>query len=188
MASAPTLPIVSVEEYLNTSYEPDVEFVDGVLVEKGMPTIAHNFLGRLLLFWFAQFEQQLRFTAMYEVRTQIIEKARYRLPDMLLCPMPLPKGRIVDVVPWVVIEIVSPDDTINNTQDRFNDYAGVGVRHVLQMDPEKYVAHRFDNGSMIKTSFTSLELPTGNVPFDSDELFNQLRTELASRREDTSAI
>lgn len=173
---------MSVDEYLNTSYEPDVEYVDGVLVEKGMPTIAHNFLGRLLLFWFAQFEHQLGFTAMYDVRTQIIQRARYRLPDMMLCPMPLPKGRIVDVVPWVVIEIISSDDTINSTQDRFNDYAGVGVQHVLQMDPEKYIAHRFDNGSMIKTSFKSLALPTGDVPFDSDELFRRLRTELANRQ------
>jgi hypothetical protein len=26
MASAPTLPLISVDEYLSTSYEPDVEY------------------------------------------------------------------------------------------------------------------------------------------------------------------
>jgi Uma2 family endonuclease len=182
MAGAPTVPLVPVEEYLNTSYEPDVEFVDGVLVEKGMPTIAHNFLGRLLLFWFAQFEEVLHYTTLYEVRTQIADRARYRLPDLILCPEPLPKGRIIDVAPWVVIEIVSPDDTINKTRDRFLDYWNLGVRHILQMDPESYVAHRFDNGSLIQTAFQSLDLPTGTVPFDSEELFRRLRTELARRR------
>ena len=103
----------------------------------------------------------------------------------MLCPRPLPQG-IVDVVPWVVIEIVSPDDTINRTQDRFFDYAGVGVHHILQMDPEKYVAHRFDNGSMLRTSFRSLTLPTGELPFDSDELFRRLRSELARMREESA--
>src|SRR4051812_6546936 len=34
MAAAPTVPPVSVDEYMNTSYRPDVEFVDGVLVER----------------------------------------------------------------------------------------------------------------------------------------------------------
>ncbi|HYP14381.1 MAG TPA: Uma2 family endonuclease [Bryobacteraceae bacterium] len=182
MATAPAAPLVSVDEYLNTSYERDVEYVDGVLVEKGMPTIAHNFFGRLLLFWFAQFEHKLRFTTMYDVRTEIIKRARYRLPDLMLCPLPLPNGGVVDVVPWVVIEIVSPDDTIRKTRARFLDYANRGVPHVLQMDPEEYVAHRFDKGSMIETKFESLELPTGAVPFDSEELFQKLIAELANLR------
>ena len=32
MATAPTLPLVSVEEYLRTSYEPNCEYIDGVLI------------------------------------------------------------------------------------------------------------------------------------------------------------
>ena len=152
MASAPTLPLVSVDEYLNTSYHPDVEYVDGVLVEKGMPTVPHNLLERILLFWFAQFERQMRFKVMHEIRTVIVERARYRLPDIVLVPKPL-RSKICDVVPWVVIEIVSPDDTIKKTRARFIDYTNLGVKHVLQLDPEEYVAHRFDNGSMIETCF-----------------------------------
>src|SRR5436189_4031329 len=104
MATAPTTPLVSVDEYLNTSYEQDMEFVDGMLVEKGMPTIPHNLLERLLLFWFAPFEQQFRYITLHEVRTQVIEGARYRLPDIMLAPLPL-RGRICDVVPWAVIEV-----------------------------------------------------------------------------------
>ena len=44
MASAPTLPLVSVEEYLRTGYEHDMEFADGVLIERGIPTPAHSAL------------------------------------------------------------------------------------------------------------------------------------------------
>jgi Uma2 family endonuclease len=177
MAIAPVAPLVSVDEYLNTSYHPDVEYVDGVLVEKGMPTVAHNLLEQVLLFWFAPFAQQFRFKAMHEIRTVIIERSRYRLPDVLIIPKPL-RNRICDVVPWVVIEIVSPDDTIKKTRARFLDYSNLGVKHVLQLDPEEYVAHRFDHGSLIETRFESLELPTGTVPFNSEELFRRLRAEL----------
>jgi Uma2 family endonuclease len=178
MASAPTLPVVSVDEYLATSYHPDVEYVDGTLVEKGMPTVPHNLLERILLFWFAPYEQRMRFKAMHEVRTVIVERARYRLPDVVLIPRPL-RSEICNVAPWAVIEIVSPDDTIRRTRARLLDYAQLGVRHIVQMDPEEYVAHRFENGSVIETRFETLELPSGPMPFDSTALFEQLRRELA---------
>lgn len=180
MASSPTLPLVSVDEYLNTSYEPDMEYVEGVLVERGEHTVPHNLLEQILLFWFAQFEAKLCFRVLHEIRTQIVERARYRLPDILLIPLPV-RSNICNV-PWVVIEIVSPDDTIGNTRARFLDYSRLGVRHIIQMDPEEYVAHRYSDGSMIQTRFESLEMPAGTVPFDSEELFRRLRAELAEMR------
>ena len=82
MATAPTPPLVSVDEYLNTSYEQDVEFVDGRLVGKGMPTAFHQLLSAILLRWFFQYETEFRFKALADVRTQIIKRARYRLPPM----------------------------------------------------------------------------------------------------------
>jgi Uma2 family endonuclease len=39
---------VPVEEYLNTAYHPDMEYVDGVLVERSMPTLAHGILQMIL--------------------------------------------------------------------------------------------------------------------------------------------
>ena len=96
----------------------------------------------------------------------------------MLAPLPL-RGRICDAVPWVVIEVVSPDDTVGKTRARFLDYTRLGLPHVLQMDPEEYVLHRFDKGSMIQTRLETLEMPTGSVPFDSEQIFQQLRTELA---------
>jgi hypothetical protein len=36
MAALPDSSVVALEEYLRTSYDPDVEFVDGVLVERNV--------------------------------------------------------------------------------------------------------------------------------------------------------
>ena len=34
--------LISVEEYLNTSYDPDMEYVDGVLVERNVGDWLHS--------------------------------------------------------------------------------------------------------------------------------------------------
>jgi hypothetical protein len=42
MAALPDSSLVSLEEYLSTSYDPDVEFVDGVLVERNVGDWLHS--------------------------------------------------------------------------------------------------------------------------------------------------
>ena len=71
MATAPTTPLVSVDEYLNSSYRPDVEYVDGYLVKRSVPTYLHSILQAILVSYFRQFEKQYKFKALPELRTQI---------------------------------------------------------------------------------------------------------------------
>jgi Uma2 family endonuclease len=180
MATAPTLPLVSVEEYLRSSWRPDKEFVDGVLIDKGMPTVFHQMLSAILLRWFYQYEKEFRIKALADVRTQIIERARYRLPDLLIFTVPARLGRILTVVPDIVIEILSPDDRQSDNLARFRDYENLGVSHIVQMDPEEHVAHRYQGGSLIQTEFRALSLSgRPDLPFDSAALFEQLRQEVA---------
>jgi Uma2 family endonuclease len=178
MAVVPTSTLVPVDEYLNSSYRPDMEYVGGVLVEHGLPTIAHSFLHLILCVYLDVFRTQFEFEPLPEVRTQIIEGARYRIPDVMLCPVPVPVGRIVTTVPWTVIEILSPEDRFSDLVARFQDYKKIGVRHMVLLDPEDLVAYRFENGALAQTQFTSLELPTGDLPFDSEELFRRLTARL----------
>jgi Uma2 family endonuclease len=168
---------VPASEYLNTAYHPDVEYVDGVLLQRSLPTILHSLLQALLCAHFRKLELTGRFKALREVRTEIVKLSRYRIPDLLLCAMPVPKGRVVDVAPLAVIEILSPSDKMGETLERFREYASIGTRITVQMDPEKSIAHRFDNGSLIETRFTELDLGDRTVPFDSDALFGQLHAE-----------
>ena len=90
MAALPNPPVVTADEYLNSSYRPGREFVDGFLVERGKATIAHSFLQMILIEYFRPHRKALRFLPLPEARTQIVERARYRLPDLLLCPAPVP--------------------------------------------------------------------------------------------------
>lgn len=115
------------------------------------------------------------FRVLPETRTQIIARARYRVPDVLLCSTPLPKGCIVDVAPLIVFEILSPDDKIAETLQRLRDYSSIGVQHLILLDPERYVVYRSDNGSLIAGPIQRL----GDIPFDSEAIFAELRSELA---------
>lgn len=174
MAVVPTITLVSADEYLNSSYRPDMEYVDGVLVERGVPTVSHGLLQHILGVYLEPYSEQFQFEPLPEVRTQIIERARYRIPDVMLCPVPVPAGKIVTSVPWAVIEILSPEDRFSDLVARFQDYKKIGVRHMVLLDPEDLVAYRFENGALAQTQFASLELPTGDLPFDSEKLFQRL--------------
>jgi Uma2 family endonuclease len=181
MATAPTYSLVPVDEYLSTAYQPDMEYVDGVLMERSMPTIIHALLQLILGTYFRQFEKQCHYKTFPELRTKIIDRAHYRISDLLLAATPIPKGRIMEATPVAVIEILSPDDRLSATLARYRDYSSVGVPNIVQMDPERCVAHRFESGSLIETKFEGLYLPHMNdtVPFDSEALFDQLRREMA---------
>ena len=170
--------VISADEYLNSSYHPDREYVDGVLVERGEPTIAHALLQVILCSHLSAYRKQLHFEPLPAVRTQIVEQARYRVPDVMLCPVPLPPGKIVNSIPWAVIEILSPDDRLSEQLARFRDYKKIGVLHMVLLNPEELVAYRFDEkGSLLETQFTSLDLPSGSLPFDTEALFRQLEEE-----------
>jgi len=174
MAVAPTISRISADEYLNSGYHPDMEYVDGVLVERAVPTVAHGLLQAILSEYFRKYRKQFRFAVLSEARTQIIERTRYRIPDLMLCSLPLPPGKIVDSIPWAVIEILSPDDSFSEQLARFRDYKQIGVRHMVLLDPEELTAFRFENRTLIEAQLTSLGLPTGDLPFDTEALFRQL--------------
>ena len=120
---------------------------------------------------------------MPELRTQIVERARYRIPDILLCATPTRIQQIMNETPLAVIEILSPRDTVMKTLQRFRDYARLGVPHIIQMDPETQIAYRFQDGSLIQTAFDGLPFPHTTIPFNSEHLFAELHRELEEASE-----
>src|SRR5579871_6361495 len=71
--------LVSVEEYLNTSYDPDVEYVDGVLVEPNVGDWLHSLVQRNIIVAFTVHYPEVY--AVPELRSQT-RTTRYRLPDV----------------------------------------------------------------------------------------------------------
>jgi len=131
MATALHIPI---HEYLGTSYRPDREYVDGEIRERNVGKWEHARVQMVLGAWFFMHEKEWGITGSTEQRVRVAEN-RVRVPDLVV----LTAGAQPDVLtdpPLLVIEILSPDDSYSDTQERAQDYRAMGVETVWIIDPK----------------------------------------------------
>ncbi|HJZ96377.1 MAG TPA: Uma2 family endonuclease [Candidatus Solibacter sp.] len=176
MAASPTPPLVSVEEYLHTSYpDGDREYLDGVVVNRNLGTPAHSVLQKILTVHFAAYEKQFDLAVRPECRT-LIEHTCYREPDLIVMKRPFQQSdRVIFDTPLLIVEILSPNDTVRSTMHRFRDYDRLGVPYIIQMDPEDRTTFVYVSGDLVRRDLTSIDVPGGaQMPFDSRALLAKL--------------
>jgi Uma2 family endonuclease len=126
--------LVSLEEYLRTSYDPDVEYIDGELREKNaVVQWVHGNLQFLLSVWFGQHRREWKITGGVESRIQV-NPERVRLPDVIVDHAGHHPA-VLTAPPLVVIEILSPSDTFAETVEKVQDYLAMGIPNVWIIDP-----------------------------------------------------
>jgi Uma2 family endonuclease len=131
MATASQSPI---QEYLDRSYRPDREYVDGEIRERNVGKWQHARLQWLLGAWFFTHEKEWGITGSTEQRVRVAEN-RVRVPDLVVLAAG-PQPEILTDPPLLVIEILSPDDSYSDTQERAQDYRKMGVETVWIIDPK----------------------------------------------------
>jgi Uma2 family endonuclease len=131
-----TATLISVEEYLATSYEPDREYVDGELVERNLGEYDHSNMQAALAasLWNRAREWNVR--ALVEQRVRVSAK-KIRVPDVCLISRDLPIERVITHPPLVCIEVLSPDDRLRYYRDKVDEYTGMGVPAIWLFDPVK---------------------------------------------------
>ena len=134
---------VPVEEYLGTTYEPDREYLDGELKERHVGEYFHSRL-QLLLASLLLGREQRRFRVFTELRVEVRQRRRYRIPDVCVKALP---HQVTPVLtkPDLAIEILSPEDEPGDTLARVGDYLQSGTAAVWVVDPYKrrlFVADR----------------------------------------------
>jgi Uma2 family endonuclease len=179
MSAAPTSPLVPVEEYLNSSWHPDLEYVDGVLVERGMPTYGHGVLASIISEHLRAQRKAFRFGVSIECRVEIVERTRYRIPDVLITGLPVRwSDRALRDVPLAVMEVLSPDDRTSQQLARFREFWRRGVRQIFVFDPENFTCFQYTEGTLAEREIEHIELPDGRqVPFSSVQILNEFREE-----------
>ncbi len=122
-------------EYLNTTYKPDCDFVDGVLEERnggdGLHAQLQLLIGSLLL----QHEREWKIRVFTEWRTHV-SASRYRIPDVTVVPRDFPRSGVLETPPLLCIEIRSPEDRVPRVLRRLKDFFDMGVESVWVLDPE----------------------------------------------------
>ncbi len=128
-----TATAVSLSEYLNTSYRPDCDFLDGELLERNVGEWDHARLQSLLTRYLGNREKQWGIVVVPEQRVQV-KARRFRVPDITVIAG-VPDGQIITKPPFLLIEILSPSDRVAEMQDRIGDYLSFGVRYVWLINP-----------------------------------------------------
>lgn len=98
MATASLVPFVSVEEYLHKVYEPDMDYVDGVLQDRNVGEFALGLLQQVIMLALMRFEDSADVLAIIETRTQT-QATRFRVPDVALISTAVMPNRIVRSAP-----------------------------------------------------------------------------------------
>jgi Uma2 family endonuclease len=131
MASATQIPL---SEYLNTSYRPDCDYIDGEVKERTLGTRAHGFLQMILAAIFYANMDAWNIVVGPEIRTRVA-LTRVRIPDVCVMRNSDPADPVVQVAPLICIEVLSPEDSLRSQRERIEDYLRMGVEHIWLIDP-----------------------------------------------------
>jgi Uma2 family endonuclease len=133
MATAPSSTLVPLETYLHTSYEPDVEYVDGELEDRNVGEFDHNMIQRAILFWFYSHEAEWGIRAIQEQRTRV-DATKVRLPDVSVFSRETPIEQVFTRPQVIAIEVLSPEDRHSRMAEKVNNYIRFGIPNIWIID------------------------------------------------------
>ncbi len=159
--------LISVEEYLNTSYRPDCEYIEGRVQERNLGEEDHSRLQMRLSGYLFFRSEQWRIQVYPEQRVQV-KRNRFRVPDICVLLGGRPSEKIFTRPPFLCIEILSKDDRMNEMRERIDDYLAFGVRYVWVVDPLARRAYIYDGAGVhdLKDGMLWTSDPEILVPFD----------------------
>jgi Uma2 family endonuclease len=122
---------ITLDEYMNTSYSPDCEYIDGVVVERNVGQGKHAYAQTRLLLRLAQLMTEKKRIVLVEQRVRI-SATRVRIPDVCVVEE---LEEVVTKAPLLCVEVFSPDDRWNRVLASVGDYQAMGVQCVWVIDP-----------------------------------------------------
>jgi Uma2 family endonuclease len=125
----PTTTLFTVDEYLSTSYTPDVDYLDGCLEERNVGTKPHG----KMTFHIAKMLENRGVAAFIETRLRI-NPTRFRVPDVCAY-LTEPDEDVFTKPPLLCVEVLSPEDRMNKVVTLAKEYLAMGVPVVWVIDP-----------------------------------------------------
>ena len=157
---------IPIQEYLRTSFpNPDPEFRDGELIERSMPDYLHGKTQALLSAFFMALRKRHSLYPCSETRVRLSGK-RVLIPDVAVFH-PYEPEQVPDSPPLVAIEILSPDDRLDEVREKLEEYRAWGVPNVWLVDPHSrrlYVCQdRLNEVENLKIAGLGIELSPADV-------------------------
>lgn len=168
-----TAALVSVSEYLNSSYRPDQEMLEGRLVERNVGEYDHSNLQGALVAWLRQRQREWNIRVLPEQRLQV-SATRFRVPDVCVVSREQAVEPVFTRPPLLCIEVLSKDDTLRSVQDRVDDYLAFGVSNIWVLDPVKRRAYVCMYGDFREPESEILEIALSPIRIPLKDLFSDL--------------
>ena len=132
----PRATLVSIEEYLSSSYEPDCDYVDGVLEERNLGEYDHSNLQAALVTYLRNRARAWKVRVVVEQRIRV-SATRVRVPDICVILRDREIEQVPSKPPLVCIEVLSPEDRWPRVEKRIQDFLAMGVERVWVFDPKR---------------------------------------------------
>jgi Uma2 family endonuclease len=162
---------VPVEVYLRSSYEPDAEYVDGVIEERAVGENDHSAWQLATLKWFLQHEKDWNLRLRPELRIQVAA-TRFRVPDVTVLDRTQPIEQIITHPPLAVFEVLSPEDTMQRLKRKLEDYRTMGIPEVWVIDPQDGAYYRYEDRQLLRRD--SFSYAEKGIVFEMDRIKEQL--------------
>jgi Uma2 family endonuclease len=174
MATLPnTERLWTVEEYLRASWSPDREFVDGRIEERSLGEKEHSIIQRYLTALFVIKRAEWGVEVFPELRTQT-KIRNFRVPDVLVVRAEYKFDRYITQPPLIAIEILSPEDTLREMQEKAAEYRLFGVENIWVIDPEARVVYRGTEKGLEPVTEVELTVPGTPIRVVLGEMFAEL--------------
>jgi Uma2 family endonuclease len=162
---------ISLSEYLQTTYHPDCEYVDGELQERNVGKTDHARVQALLAMWFGSHEEQWQIVVTTEQRVKVAS-GRIRIPDVTLVRPGALNEDVLTAPPLCAIEILSPDDTYSRMSEKSQDNRKMGIENIWLIDP----ATRTGQASTVSgwQDTMEFEIPGTPIRLSLHEIFSRL--------------
>ena len=161
---------ISEVEYLSTSYHPDAEYVDGVLVERNTGEWPHSLVQRnIVVAFFVKYPQVF---AVPEFRTKTRE-TRYRIPDVCVLLAP-PKTKVLLESAFVAIEILSDDDRMSRVIERLKEFEAKGTPNIWIIEPNQRQIFTFRSGDLLEVKSDTIATGNPRLELTRTEIFKDL--------------
>ena len=143
----PAKTLMSVEEYLRTAFDSaDCEYLDGEVVGRNRGELPHGRIQGRLIAKLMALAEALGLQVVPEIRIQINPR-RYRVADIAVWRAGDIGERIPTVPPFLVIEILSPEDRMVRMQPKIQEYLALGAEWIWLIDPDERQALIYSQAS-----------------------------------------
>ena len=133
----------------------------------------HSILETAVGAFFFNRRRHFRIRVLTEQRMRIAPR-RYRVPGICVYKEPAPRDTIFSTPPFIVIEILSPEDRVSRVRKKIDEYLSFGVSYVWLVDPERRRADVYTASSIYEAKDGVLRTEDPSIAVPLAELFEAL--------------